>query len=273
MKRFSCVLLLAFATELPVLLSQAPQSAPGNDLAAITDRGRQLYEYDQCAWHGTDAIFALHPDMKGGTHYICTRTQSGWRLVFPRWDAMNQHLLIAYEATETAPGKYEARKIDPPEDGGADLVGKERALALALNDFPHPDRPYNAAILPGPTETLFVYLYPGQTKDAVWPLGGDVRYTISSDGLNILEKRQLHKTILDQEFDPAKKPVSGFHTHVLSDLPEDTDVFYVLNRRPLIPEYVGTLGGSIFILNTDGGIESIPPCTKGNPLPCKKVKK
>jgi len=269
-KLFPGVLLLAFAAASPALLGQAPEANLKDYLAGVTDRGHLLYEYDQAAWHGTDAIFALHPDLAGGTHYICTRTTSGWRLVFPRWDAVHQHLLITYEARETAPGKYEAHKVDPPEDAGDDLVAKERALEAAAADFQHPDRPYNTAILHAPGGNLYVYFYPGQTKDTVWPLGGDVRYTVSPDGTRIVEKRPLHKSILDLEYDPAKKTVSGFHTHVLSDVPEDTDVLYVLNRRPLIPEYVGTLGGWFFIINTDGTIGSISPCAKGNPLPCKK---
>lgn len=241
-------------------------------LAGVTDRGHLLYEYDQCAWHGTDAIMAIHPAMTGGTHYICTKTATGWRLVFPRWDAVHQHLLIAYEARETAPGQYEARKIDPPEEAGDDLLGKERAIELALSDFQHTNRPYNTAILHAPGGNLYLYFYPAQTDDTIWPLGGDARYSITADGTKILEKRQLHKSILEVKTDAINKPVSGFHTHVLSDLPEDTDVLYVLNRRPLIPEYVGTLGGWIFVVNTDGTIGSIAPCAKGNPLPCKKKK-
>ena len=39
---------------------------------------------------------------------------------------------------------------------------------------------------------------------------------------------------------PGKKMAAGFHTHVLSDLPEDTDVFHVLTQDPPIPEFVGT---------------------------------
>jgi hypothetical protein len=31
----------------------------------VTERGRALYEYDQAAWHGSDAFFALHPDTDG----------------------------------------------------------------------------------------------------------------------------------------------------------------------------------------------------------------
>jgi hypothetical protein len=54
--------------------------------------------------------------------------------------------------------------------------------------------------------------------------------------------------------DPKMHVVAGSHSHVLSDVPEDTDVFYVLNRRPLIPEYIAA-GKHIFIVNTDGSIQ------------------
>jgi hypothetical protein len=270
MKILPSLALLVLVAVLPAASAQMKDAELKDYLAAVTDRGHALYDYDQAAWHGTDAIFALHPDMSNAAHYICTRTTKGWRVVFPRWNATHTGLTVAYEATETAPGQYAARKLDPPEDAGDDLLAKERALELVLSDFQHPNRPYNAAILHGPNSTWYVYFYPGQTKDTVWPIGGDVRYTISPDGLKIVEKRQLHKAILDMQLDPAKKPVSGFHTHVLSDVPEDTDVFYVLNRRPLLPEYVGTLGGWFFVIQADGKIESIAPCVKGNPLPCKK---
>ena len=131
---------------------------------------------------------------------------------------------------------------------------KRLALDLALNNFPHEDRPYNTAILPAPGGDLYVYIYPAQTKNNIWPLGGDVRFTISADGKQIIETRRMHKAILDMEFDPARNPVAGTHSHVLSDVPEDTDVFYVLNRRPLIPEYI-VAGNHIFVVNTDGSIQ------------------
>ncbi|HET9804329.1 MAG TPA: hypothetical protein VFP96_13915, partial [Candidatus Acidoferrum sp.] len=91
-------------------------------------------------------------------------------------------------------------------------------------------------------DQLFVYIYPAQTKARVYPLGGDVRYLISADGMKIIEKRQMHKSILEAGApnDKAKKVVAGFHTHILSDLPEDTDVFHVLTQDPRVPEMVGT---------------------------------
>lgn len=235
-------------------------AAPVNnkDLAAyvagVSERGKALYGYDQAAWHGTDAFFALHPETNGLTHYICMKTSTGWEVVFPKWNATYDRLLVVYEAKqEGGPDNYTAEKYDPPREGPDDLVAKERALELAIADFPAQNRQYNTAILPADGGNLYVYIYPAATKKNVWPIGGDLRYTISADGKQIIEKRQLHKTILDMEFDPAKHAVAGVHSHVLSDVPEDTDVLYVLTRRPLMPEYIGA-GKHVFVVNTDGSI-------------------
>jgi len=252
-------LAMAFAAGILVAGSYAPGQTKDNDLnaylAAVTERGRDLYAYDQAAWHGTDAFFALHPDTNGLIHYICMKAPSGWEVVFPTWNATHDRLLVAYEAKETSgPEDYTATKYDPPREGPDGLVAKERALELALSNFPHADRPYNTAILPASGGDLYVYIYPAQTKDTVWPLGGDVRFTISADGRQILETRRMHKAILDMEFDPAQHPVAGTHSHVLSDVPEDTDASDVLNRRPLLPEYI-TAGKRIFVVNTDGSIQ------------------
>jgi hypothetical protein len=62
----------------------------------------------------------------------------------------------------------------------------------------------------------------------------------------------MHKSIL--EFTIKKDAVAGSHTHALSLTPEDSDVFYVLTRKPSIPEYVGTLDRKIYVIQTDGTI-------------------
>jgi hypothetical protein len=222
-------------------------------LAGVTERGRDLYAYDQAAWHGTDAFLELKPNTEGLAHYICVKGANGWVITFPKWNATHDKLLIAYEALQSAPGKYQAHAHDQPLEASGALVAMELALELVIADFGTPNRPYNTAILAAPAGNFYVYLYPAQTKDTVWPLGGDVRYAVSSDGKQIIEKRQLHKTILDLEFPPDKHPVAGYHVHVLSNVPEDTDVLNVLNRRPPIPEYIGTQKQK-FVVQVDGSI-------------------
>lgn len=163
-------------------------------------------------------------------------------------------MLAAYQARETEhPGVFKATAADPPRETDDSLVAMELALETALKDFSGENRPYNTAVLPAPHSRLYVYIYPGQTKEAVWPIGGDVRYTLSADGTRIVEKRPMHESILDIEYDPKLKIEAGTHSNVLSDMSEDTDVLCVLERQPRIPVYVDSSRGT-FVIETDGSI-------------------
>ncbi len=119
-------------------------------------------------------------------------------------------------------------------------------------------RPYNVAVLPAEKGQVWVYLGPAPTKPNVWPLGGDVRYLISADGTKIVSKRQLHKAVIEVEppKDRDNQLVAGMHTHVLDDIPEDTDVFHVLTRKPAVPELVITKQ-FVFQVGPDGTIQYV----------------
>ena len=104
---------------------------------------------------------------------------------------------------------------------------------------------------------MWVYLVPAPTKPGVWPLGGDVRYLVSGDGTKINGKRQLHTSVIEKEMpkeDGTNKLAMGFHTHVLDETPEDTDVFHVLARKPAVPELIRT-EHFVFQVGPDGGIK------------------
>src|SRR5260370_1052628 len=133
-------------------------------LDAITERGRALYAYDHAAALGTDAIFSLKPKpaTEGLTHYLCVHSPKGWRFVFLKWNAAHDHVVIAYEAVETAQDKFTARKLDPPQEASKEIQVEALALELAINDFKKPSRPYNSSILHAAGGNFYVYLYPGQ---------------------------------------------------------------------------------------------------------------
>jgi hypothetical protein len=127
-------------------------------------------------------------------------------------------------------------------------------METVMKDFAGASRPYNIAVLPAEREGMYVYLYPAQVKAGVYPLGADVRYRVSPDGTKIIEKRQMHKTIIESV--PARTDMTvkvGYHTHVLSDLPEDTDVLLVLTRKPRVPEIVVTRA-YMFTIEVNGKI-------------------
>jgi hypothetical protein len=212
------------------------------DLAAITARGRALAAYDQAAWHATDAVQTANPKTAQGQHYLARFENDGWMVVFGYLNPDKTKFLITYETTQDS--KHQVYKVshnDPPKEDAGYFLFAARALEAVLSDFGRPSRPYNSAVLTAADNQLYVYLYPAQLKAGVYPLGGDVRYLVSADGRNILEKRQLHKSIIEPTAAPSSaKKAGGNHIHAGSDFPEDTDVLHVLQQDPHLPEIVNT---------------------------------
>jgi len=233
-----------FLTGCATVLAQNSARPTQEELAAITERGKMLYEYDQAAWHATDAVQMANPKTVEGQRYIAKKENGKWRVVFGKLNEDRSRFGITYEAEQQASPREFAVQKEPEEreDAGFFLYAA-RAIELAMKDFGRTGRPYNIAALPGPADQMYVYLYPAQTKARVYPLGGDVRYLVSADGMKILEKRQA----------AGKKIAAGYHSHVLSDLPEDTDVFHVLTQDPPVPEMVMT-AHFMFEVMTDGTI-------------------
>jgi len=221
--------------------AQKPPSAA--DLNAITERGILLNEYDQAAWHASDAVQTANPKTVEGQRYIAKKENGKWNVVFGKLNADKNLFQINYEAVQQAKPQEFSVSAEPAQrtDNGFYLFAA-RTIDAALQDFQGERRPYNVAVLPATQNQIFVYVYPAQTKPRIYPLGGDVRYLFSADGTKIIEKRQMHKSILESSppKDKGKKLVAGFHTHVLIDQPEDTDVLHVLTQDPPLPEMVAT---------------------------------
>ena len=239
-----------------------PRKPPTKEeLAAITERGRNLAGYDAAAWHGSDALQAK--DIKPGSvvRYIARKTDRGWTVAFGRIDAKRDRFLIAYEATQgKEPDQFDITEFNPPKEDSDYFRSAAKAIDVALKDFIEhfegQQRPYNVAVLPAEKDQLWVYPVPAPTKPNVWPLGGDVRYLMSVDGTKIQVKRQLHKAIIENEppRDKDQQLMAGIHTHVLEERPEDTDVFHVLSRKPSVPELIRT-EHFVFVVEPDGGIK------------------
>lgn len=248
---FVCLISLRF-----VPLDLGAQTRPsGAELAAVTERGRALAAYDQAAWHATDALQMANPRTAQGQYYLARFENERWTVVFGYLNPDKTKFLITYEAAQgNKPQAFSVAHDDPPKEDTVFYLFAARALEIALADFGHPSRPYNAAVLPAADSQLYVYLYPAQLKPGIYPLGADVRYLISADGQKILEKRQLHKSIIEPgPIPPNAKKASGYHTHILSDTPEDTDVLYVLQQDPHLPEMI-TTPHFVYEITADGSI-------------------
>lgn len=261
---YRCVRALLFS--LAFLFSATTNAQEGAglseaDLRGITDRGRMLAEYDAAASYASDTVLALKPDTKSLGRYIARKTDAGWVVVFGQLNEPKDKFLIAYQATQGAkPTEFQAEKLDPPKEDSDFFLAAAKSIEVTLAAFQAEKRPYNVAVLSASSNQMYVYIVPAPTVAGVYPYGGDARFIVSADGASILENRRLHKTILEYKAPPknAKQtPVSGMHVHVLSNAPEDTDVFYVLSRKPLLPEVVIT-DHFLYTVSTDGSIKKQP---------------
>lgn len=259
------LLLAVFAASLGIIGQIVPataQQSPATpeQLAAITERGRALQAYDQAAWHGTDAGQAIAgSDTSGLQYYIARKTALGWVVDFGKLDPSGTAFLTTIEAVSLDGAHFTATRLVPTRSDTGFLPAAAHAIATAEAVFrPVSGYRYNVAVLPNPDGTMYVYLYPAQTDTKIFPLGGDERFTLSSDGTKILDSHRMHNSVLAQPVDTSlpngAQLKAGFHTVVVENVPQDTDVFHVLARKPSIPDYVDAQG-QLYVINVDGSIE------------------
>ena len=229
--------------------SDVRQNPPTDSaLAAITERGRDLAAYDAVAWHATDALEATPADtsFKPGipAWYAIRHDSAGWAVAFGRISAALDTMFIA--AVVSRPDtvtQYSVQVFRPPRPDTGYYARSARAAEIASRDFGSFPRPYNVTVIPASGGDWWVYVYPAATQTGVWLLGADQRDRVSADGRAILERRRLHRSILEYRSDSGsadEKLTARVHSAVLDNVPEDTDVFVVLERRPQVPEYIGT---------------------------------
>ncbi len=239
--------------------AQAQNDSPPSDseLAAISARGRALAGYDAAAWHASDAVEPLKPSESEVPLYTARKADSGWVVAWGRFNEEKNKFLIVYEAQQIGNSTdYKVTKHDPPLEDSDFYLRAAKAHELAMSEFPQdikPQRPYNISILPTASGDWYVYCIPAQTDAGVLPYGGDIRYTISADGTKIIEKRRMHKIVLEEATDNA---FMGFHTDVLSDLPEDSDVFYALSLKASQGDLVITKK-YVFQISPDGSLSCL----------------
>jgi hypothetical protein len=256
--RCRCVIFL-LATNF--LWAQKPSPPTAEELGAITARGKRLTEYDRAAHKAIAAVKAIHPLPGKGSLYLGEEAPSGWVFWFGNWDGPGKNFLTAYEARQEGSSLQFIVKEVPPEDKPpANLSAGARAMQAAMHQFkPTQTRPYSIAVIPIEAGGFYVYIYPSQINLRVYPLGGDSRFKINKDGA-VVEDRQMHRGIIEidpeRSIPPGSKLVGGNHSHILSDLPEDTDVFHVLRQDPPLPEYIATKN-FIYDVEPNGSIKIV----------------
>jgi len=136
-------LLVAAFLVVPGLLGQNVRGAPTEaELAAISERGRALAEYDQAAWHATDAVQTANPKTVDGQVYIGKKASGKWAIAFGMLNADKSKFLIEYEAVQLAEQKeFAVNKNDPARGDEGFYLFAARAIELALAEFGKVNRP------------------------------------------------------------------------------------------------------------------------------------
>lgn len=227
-------------------------------LDSITARGMALYRYDRAAWDASDALLKLDPKPPGG-QYVVIKSGADWVVHFGNLSAARDTFYTFYVARKM-PGDsaFVVERTPSAAPDVADLLHRTRALATARGAFGPVKRPYNHSEIPAENGEWLVYLYPAQTVTTRWPLGGDERLRISADGGRILERHRMHNATIETPVgshpdSAGRESTTYFHTAVLDDRPEDSDVLAVLSRNPRGPEVVLT-ENYVYIVDIDGSI-------------------
>jgi len=189
--------------------------------------------------------------------WIARKTEHGWEVAAGEVAPTGDAFLVSVIARPGMQTTWASQPFDPPYPDSGYFARAGRAIATALVMF-HPlaRRPHIATAVPaddGPW--WWVYVYPAPLEQGLWPRGGDMRFRVSADGRVITDARRLHDDITEYSVRTARSANSPLDRQpiVRGNVPEDTDVFHVLQRRPALPELM-TAGRHRYRIDVDGSI-------------------
>ena len=239
----------------------AQSVATQQQLDEISGRGRALAGYQRAAWAASMQLLATNPDPWKAQRYVAYHADSGWVVAFGRLNADRDTFYVSNIAV---PAPVNGQRVDSAYefhafDGAPDvdyLVRASRAMDLATMKMGMTKRAYSAAAIPDENGDWYVYLTPSADITSVWPLGDDVRYRVSADGMRLLETRRMHAGMVEVSKDGTRL-IANKSAKPLRDVPEDSDVFHVLVNRSSTSEIVTTKRNQ-FVIEPDGAIRIRP---------------
>jgi len=241
-------LLGAVALLLAVPATAQPDEArrtSAEDIAAIqsaVDRGEMLYDYDQAAWHTTDAMREdMDPVARGVRGWVVTPQGDGLLVTF--WKADGEGFAGVYSALWTGRDVRSRTVLEGSAGRLSDeQLGQIRAReAVDVSGLARcVDAPFNAMVIPtGEVGEVFVYFMTPQTSTKALPFGGHYRFTVR-DG-TVVDQRSFTRTCLDVALEGPEEGddlVAMTVSHLLDPVPTEIHVFSMLAARK--PVFVAT---------------------------------
>src|SRR5262245_62032126 len=132
------MLIAATALALLALVDPPARKDPPTrkELAAITERGRDLAGCDAAARHASDAVQAKRPGERRIIRYIARKAKKRWVVAFGWLDEKQERFLIAYEATQgDKPDLFTVKEFTPWKEDNGFYLSAARAVEIANADF------------------------------------------------------------------------------------------------------------------------------------------
>jgi len=263
MTRLLCfVIAIMLAAAAPALSQGQSRPAVDDELAAISKRGRILAKMQTLKDSATDLLLTKKQQ------YSDSATTDGAELsvqvqlppfgetkvVYGRLGSSQDTYFIDFVVTGNN-GNMAIKTFSPPLEDHQYFLAAARALSAARQSTEGWPGSYLVLPLDKNHKRFYVYLYP-RDKGNAYLLGGDKRYKVILDGdsVQIAEKKQLHQATLTYQV--KKNARFSYHSAVIGDKPEDTDVLHVLTRKPALPELVST-ANYLYRIETDGQIKFV----------------
>ncbi len=230
--------------------------------AEAMELGKQIYRYDQAAWHSTDALLAAiriadHPDLRGwivepheGDTLLVTyfARRDGPRYAVARYVVRDSKVVeggLVPAGADTSLSALANRMVDA-RDAANQRFGEER-LGLCTEGNP------NSVILP-PDKDGFIraYIMSASTTSGVFPLGGHYRFTVGPDG-KVRSWRPYLKScmMIDSRPQPdVPKPAFFIVSHLLDQQP--TEIHYFVRYNVPLDMAIAMPDGDVWMLGLDG---------------------
>lgn len=212
-------------------------------IARAEQVGRDLYEHDQAAWRGTDALFEEIGERRAQSQL------RGW-ITQREDDAIIVTFVAANESDSLYRGVYRDGALQEHAAVGAPLTPEQvrlyRARQVARTaQVSFCSNAYNSVTVPRrDSDIVDVYLMPGTTDDGAVMIGGYYRVAVDNGGA-IIETQAFSRSCLTlRRDDPQMRSatdMSLFFTHLQTPLPTETHVFINLTQR--LPLYISASSG------------------------------
>jgi hypothetical protein len=230
----------AFALAVGLLLAPSAWAQTLEALAAV-DRasaiGWELYEHDQAAWHGTDAMLEdiRDPSAEGLRGWITERTPEGVQVLFLRPEG--DSAIAVYRALYRD-GEIRARgRVNQPLTDAQARINRARLVASVAPLPQQCAERYNSVTLlrtaPGADGAdVDVYLMPALTSLNEAPFGGHFRMAVDTAAGVVRETQRFTNSCITMPFEDDT--VGLVISQIVGDTPTEVHVFISLTVRKMV---------------------------------------